>query len=415
MNYTITTIPNQFSLAKEPCWVRLTSTLADPENYNLNVVLKIELKLDSEAAYSTFYAEAAANKAGLVEFYLTPVINEFLGDVFTKPDLAESSTQYRHVADAVVFMKLEVTEYVAGQIYLEAGNLYYGLDDENVVFTIYHGGLTQAKRSGGINYFNWKIGHTLLPFQTWENSKRITDLSMPQPLYFFRHKGAVGKYSINLKVYGPESASLPLWANTSIAISAPSTQGLPILINASCQSLDIATAIGANDIADVHHYTVQIFDDGTAVSEVITFYIDHKYYSNKAYLVYQNGICGFDSFRFTGHQLSRAEYTRNISAMGINYQQPVDGLRRTFFTAETEIIKYSTQYLSKQQIQQLREIMISPRIYLCRDGYMNLIEPTERTKDFSDTLKQLQSGTIEFRMCETNNVWMPDNSYTSPS
>ena len=144
---------------------------------------------------------------------------------------------------------------------------------------------------------------------------------------------------------------------------------------------------------------------------MITFYIDRKYYSNVNYIVYQNGIGGYECLRLTGNEISRAEYERSVSAMSRNVTQPVDGLRKTFSTSEREIIKISTQYFGIEQMQQLREVMLSPRTYLVRDNYLHPIEPVEKNKDFTDTMKQLQSNTIEFRFCEDNSVWMPSNSF----
>lgn len=414
MYFDITKTPKKLNLAKEPAWLVLQFNDSAPATHDLRIVLQIYMKLDSEGSYTVYYAEAVGNDSGLVKFNLTPLVDEYLGNSFT--EITPFGTSYHSmVSDATVWMLIKATEFVDGiltDVYpVIMSDEEYPFDD----FLFYHGGLTHNKRSTGIDYFDWKASKApLRPFNSWRENKRITDLFAPQPLYYTRH-GRTGKMHILIKVYGPYSSGYPLWVNIKPELFDGSSDCyLPFAINASWSALDIAALVTAasRDPLQVSHYTIQIADESfTGISELITFYIDRKYYSNVNYIVYQNGIGGYECLRLTGNEISRAEYERSVSAMSRNVTQPVDGLRKTFSTSEREIIKISTQYFGIEQMQQLREVMLSPRTYLVRDNYLHPIEPVEKNKDFTDTMKQLQSNTIEFRFCEDNSVWMPSNSF----
>lgn len=399
--YSVRSYPYKLNLSKEPCWIRFQYGYS-PLPSETRIVLNVNVKwspTDDLLGYKTFTFEAFGDASGTVSFNLTPFIDEYLGNRFDLPHPPGAFSLWWSFF-SYLSVNIDVQEYADG-VLLSSYNLRTAIPGFVGDFYFYNGGLTIENRPTA-NYFGWKNAKSpLLPFHTW-HKKRITRKRQPQYLTYSRQDGSLYLAEVRIQYYGHSPGGT--FSTSSYVTPSPGTEYIPTHID-----------VGYYYPGDpVDYYTVQLFDMITEdpISERVTYYMDYKYYNDIKYILYQNGIGGWETFCFKGNTIIKTDTQRSSSLMAASPTQTADGLRKTHFLAETEIIRFNTQYMLDTEQLQLREIMLSPRIYLIQGAQFLPIEPTENAKDWVDTGKFMQSGYLEFRKCYRNEVYMPPNCYT---
>ena len=194
-------------------------------------------------------------------------------------------------------------------------------------------------------------------FLTWHPVIKRTSRTNHENLYFFSQYSDVTAYHVK--------------------IFATKTNGSTVLLELQHQHysiqyfvLEIMFGYGQINIESLAGGVVKSWavwienQSGTPISEVRIFNIDEKYYEYSREFVFKNSFGVFDFYRFTGAQEKNLEYEREIisvdrSEVETYYNAP----QRAVKILESQTFKASSGWISKTELDYLREFMLSMEIY----------------------------------------------------
>lgn len=219
------------------------------------------------------------------------------------------------------------------------------------------------------NYF------ILLDFKFLTNRPRTKTVAPNQPewLYFYLRDGA---NDLKLRVVSKRHGFADQTDN--ISLGGAITQGLWSK-GIGHDQLDLETLVGPG----VYQYTVQIFDDTTALSEVMTQVVDCMGRANELYVLFRGYLGAMETLRCHG------EIVRGLEASAIDAQKPdpaftgaSGGEFQQFGSVARNTVNVTTGYLDQEMIEWLRELAASDEVFVLEGD--TWVRYTLNKEDLSD-------------------------------
>ncbi len=171
---------------------------------------------------------------------------------------------------------------------------------------------------------------------------------------------------------------------------------------------------------DVKSFTIEIRtnEDDLQTVAPLTFYMDYRKYYDYTYLIYTNSLGGKDTIAILGEIESLAEYT----TIGAQKIPPPSGFENALlvphsFTAvntETEKFNGNTNFLRKDALQRLRDLLLSRVVHEIKGFEIEKWDPefisvivNKKTVRFYSNRERLFGMAIEWQNAFVNNYYTP--------
>lgn len=356
-------------------------------------------------------AQLYSTDDGIAFFDLAGLLDEAMANEYTPPSAI--GTGVTIVAAAPMFFDVVAYLYVDDVItdVVNLSQVFSGMD----WWQAYKGGLAN-EALGTLNYwqdvFHVDDPDQTRPFLTWQHPNRLVDKNELLPLYYLNHDLDGERADVRLEVYeeaGLITSVLAMW-------SVNLTPGEIIQLYAGWEGITMQyylDLVGFTGTVKYWRISLENHGTGARISNYHYFYLDNNYRRDTLYLSYQNSLNGFDDIRFCGEQVKKSKFDREQSVHNQVQEgaSPVmDHITRTYHASEQHGRKISTGYLTRFQADQLRELLMSVRIYEKVGTRMLPIVFTDKTKDLLKTSDYLNGVTLEYEYAWTNEVFTPNSS-----
>lgn len=407
MAVTISIYPSQYNLSKDPILFRGNTNVDQTlHTVKIRIYLSFVSAPTSYTGLGNFVFEETPDASGNFQINFSGLIDEWLLNKFNKPD--ESAFLISVCANDYAYFIVDWEEYTDG-VETDAGVL----NDENNGGNVYY-----AIQAGTPKYFDklqtfrtWFDSKApLVPFQTFQPRFRVVDKHMPTFLYFFNTLNPGEIIYGFFKLYYKGTL---LFNFNRYTLSLPNRPNRLYMVPTGFTQLDLEGLIsGVGYTGAYDRYTVELkrLSDSATITEQVTYYLDPKYYDNKAYIYYQNGISGFDEVRLTGEVITKADHERYNGYLAESISNYVEGAEQVYANREQLMRKVNVQHLGPAAGDRLRELANSPRIFIYENEQMIPIVLTEKTKEYINTGKFMHSTSFEFRYAYKDKVYWPSNA-----
>lgn len=415
MAMTYHLIPRVLLFTKQPTGIVIETNL-DPTATRIDITIDMSLTGSfGTGEFTSVTISEIPDADGIAKFDLQGILDEFMNNEWDGP--TEGYGGAFENTNCPVHVLVSVFEMQGTAV--QSSDLFNDVNNAGDPYLALQGGIDRrhAVRFNQ-DYFAINEGNR---FHSWKGLYRVFDKQSRNFLYFF-NRAYDGDIEMRIQLYDDNDGliSASLIATTFVAKKlyhfAPTYQFIQTIF-----------AIGDA----FKYFTFDLLDAiGDPISESITFYYDKKYYRNKLYLFYQNSLNAFEDVRFTGERITGGEYERQVAQMSGDIVIPTGvghyiaythegGSRKTIDAREYLTTKVFTNYLSEAQISNLRELLISPRIFINEDDLSltpenwthRQVELTEKTKALISSADYEKGIQLEFRDVESNRVWTPLSFY----
>lgn len=192
-------------------------------------------------------------------------------------------------------------------------------------------------------------------FLTWERGKRSIRPEQQVYLYFLLNH-SVTPEKLNVMLAINEGVSEVIFGDIEVA-GGFSVYCIPVGIE----------ALGLDAIATVvETYKVWVADEnGERISEIQEFLVDGSYERNERYIIYNNGLGGFDTLLCRGASTETLSVVREESERYLPFLSSATYSERVVneVTGEREL-RVSFGKISTDELDKLRELMFAREIYL---------------------------------------------------
>jgi Fibronectin type III domain len=164
----------------------------------------------------------------------------------------------------------------------------------------------------------------------------------------------------------------------------------------------------------VHYYTIQVFADATAISELVTWYMDHSKPGYETFhLNYFNSIGGFDSMPILGDHTQTV--TRDFDLVDTNTSR--SNFNGLFVPAMSRMNRVSEQLTYKANIgvtaswtlhDLRRELFLSKEIYTRKKNRWWPVNVLDKSPDFGPVNAQIKEVGIEWAYAFNNTHYTPE-------
>jgi hypothetical protein len=152
--------------------------------------------------------------------------------------------------------------------------------------------------------------------------------------------------------------------------------------------LELLVGAGHLELSDtVVRWSVVLTDpENAAVSDTFEFVIDSKAYTQQRWFLFRNSFFAYELFRSTGITETTLEYDREQEDLAIEAEESSFNAPVTqFYARETQKVKASSGWVSKEMKNFLREFMLSNEIYEIIDGkFYPVVITSKKTSLFKD-------------------------------
>jgi len=227
-------------------------------------------------------------------------------------------------------------------------------------------------------------------------------------LFFLNHTGGqVNQMDLHAKVYFTDGSDSGDYS-TSVATSDIGYEGCVFCFPAGYTQLGIATAAPAKTVS---YYELWIEDhsDGSEISARYKFNVDHTYHRNARHYIYANSMGGMDSLMAIG--IADKEYSIEMEeALKLTpyWYTARQGTRKNFMIRETQTIKARTGYLDEDEMEFLREFLLSEKKYEIINAHLQEILVNAKTKVSYGENDNLRALAFEYNYNFTNRVFTPE-------
>lgn len=399
---TITITPSAYSLSKDPILIAGNSAI-DQSAHKARMRLHLYFGSDlvTPIAGLGVVLELTPDADGTFVFNLSGLIDEYLGNNFDAP--THQITTLGVCNNSLTYFGFDVEEY-EDDVLIDSKVIQDDYNSSNYYIAFQAG--TPVEFLGMTSYMTWRALRSYRPWQTWRTTQ-VVDTEMPVWAYYLYNSNSPLNMRCRVTLYVGGVAIL----NYGVYATLLFTRGL-YQINCGYAQLGIQAAldgIGPGLVCD--KYDVDITDiSANPTASKLTFVLNHNHYINKNYLYWQNGIGGFDQIMLTGQEVTKADYERTTGALAWSIDNGTEGLVQTYGNRETYGKKVHTGILSPVQIDALRGLLNSPRIYHFDGSRYRPIQLTEKSKEIIKSGEFLHHTTIEWRYAYKNKTYWPANA-----
>jgi|GEM_PF-3976777 len=200
------------------------------------------------------------------------------------------------------------------------------------------------------NVFITEVLQVTKMFLTWQPAEKLIQPEQPEYLYFLTNFPGLTSLSLKVK-YG---------TNT---VETKATAG-GVQVNSIYRC-----AVGYTQLAlpaGVKSYEVWLENQsGIAVSEIRTYKIDTRHRRNVKYILFQNGLGGFDTLCFTGRsQRTLSTKSESVQRFLPQHYTISDGEFEVTEVSGENTLEVSTGYISRKYYSYLQDLFLSEQIFL---------------------------------------------------
>lgn len=226
-------------------------------------------------------------------------------------------------------------------------------------------------------------------------------------LYFLNHSGGdIAQINLKAKIYytdGTNSGEISPGISTAATAVAWSVWAFP----AGYGQL----GIGDEDpTRTVLYYEVWLENNagGAEISKHHTFNVDHKTYRNERHYLYANSLGGVDSFYAHGVAAKEFEVESDEAAKLKQYWYTADeGMRKGFGHVEQQVIKAQTGYITADELEYLRDFVLSPcKLEIINAHHLEILL-NKKTKVKYGENDNLRALAFEYNYNFTSEVYTP--------
>lgn len=194
------------------------------------------------------------------------------------------------------------------------------------------------------------------PFLTWKPLSSLMGPSQHEFLTFLNFDSGKNKLRLDFEItYVDGSTQDGYFADYS------SGKGKIHRVNVGLAALDLANLDPYRTIA---YYEVWLSNSGNRASEKRRYVVDYKSYPATRYLLFVNSLGGLDTVRFVGSGEFTADYKRETTDLYQGRYDPRYGDMRTVYAVESAGGKINTGYISRAEVQWLRDLFLSRQVFL---------------------------------------------------
>jgi hypothetical protein len=321
-------------------------------------------------------------------FYLT-TLNEVF--IFSYVDLVK---KYRVLAGY----------HVPGLVYVSLYDVYHwaiagGLSREALVVWNQNG--------GGF----WNDENNKKRFLSWQPTTKKTSRCSHESLYFFSQYSDVTRYKVMIKAFAANGDSQQF----ELANLACSVQYIVLELMVGYTQIDIESHINDQPVV---RWKVWLEDQNERkISEERTFEIDEKFYEFPREFVFRNSFWVFDYFRFTGKIEKNLTHDRESIQVDRNELETYyNSSERQTKIVEQQTYKGSSGWISRQMLDYLRELMISPEIYeIINENPWRVNIITKKTSKYYKDGEYLYNVEIEYQRAYTDTLYSGQDGLSRPT
>jgi hypothetical protein len=409
-----TNLPGVVNWSKNPVPVELHTDL-DVVNTAVRIRILVWLYDLADTNFAAFILEESPDADGNVTFDLSGVLDDAMRNEWqTVKDFDD--LHLIHAIDGApikIYLNYQEMQDGAEVSYEDLSALI--VEDDPAWIYVYQGGLPALSIMAGEDYwtstFDLATIPEMNPFLTWNTLPRTVDKNQLLPFHYLLTQDVAGAY-LRFKFY---MYDLEIGSFDATATGAHSKwrilcmcAGLFPYIESG--DLDLSTIETGDNI--ITGWTVQLSTTGDDyISPVMTFELDRYYHRNKNYFIFQNSLNGFDDVRFIGEtEIGIANDRNGSSFASLSETVPPSGIRAMVSTAEQYSIKVNTGSLTKSEVDKLRELLLSARIYKYNPVHEEAVqfipvEITEKSRTLIKSSDYLNNQTIEFVNQWKDGVW----------
>lgn len=317
---------------------------------DLKVLLDVYLEevYSSDSFRKVAPLEGRPDESSKVRFDISRVLQGFL-----EPDIPAFGATT--IAQASKFLKRYILRYT--EHYDSAPHAYkrYPINQTDSLQAL-QGRLRFADFPG--NTFNADLSGNPNKFLT--NMPRKVRVTTTQQNFLFYFVPVANALQLKAKIYYTDSTS----RTETILTAAIGTYDEKVAILPTGYT---QLGIGGFDASKiVKKYEVWVaFDSSPQLSEVVTYELDHRYYANNRYLLFQNRKGGFDSVWLSGLGEMASELEAEDVDKVLPFDYPKTEHGHLFYNRmERDGWKVNTGHKTRAEVRWLKELMNSSYIYL---------------------------------------------------
>lgn len=256
----------------------------------------------------------------------------------------------------------------------------YGTPPAEQSFTIVaenyviNGGLSYEEYAEN-NFFNSYFTR-VLPFLTWQPTRKRVFLDQPEFLYFIVPFSGTTTFKLRIKIHYKNGSEF-----THTKFSQGSLNKYEVYcIPAGYNQLGIADYKSG---LEVLWYELNVIDQNSnALSEVRRYDIEQGHYPYRRYFLYQNSLGGSDTIVCVGQASSSLRTKDSEASRTLAHDYDIkDGEELVVSKVGESRLDLSTGFKSKEYIERAQDFVISKEVYLMANNRYVPVKVTSRYKD----------------------------------
>ncbi|MFH0756918.1 MAG: hypothetical protein V2B15_06510 [Bacteroidota bacterium] len=209
----------------------------------------------------------------------------------------------------------------------------------------------------------WDIIQAQMFFLTNAPRVKTTDPWASERLFYIVSQGSSAKMDLNIKITYTDSTTKEIVRESTGSIAVYDVYE----IITSFSTLGIHFLDPSKTI---EKYEIWLTDNSSAIiSEVYTYLVDHNRHDNSRYFLFSNGYKMIEGARFTG--MSKTEAKSEYMSLSVNLEKDYgvkDPSASKSDIRETEYREVSSEWLTSEEINWLREMVLSREVYEIVNG-----------------------------------------------
>jgi len=239
-----------------------------------------------------------------------------------------------------------------------------------------------------------------MPFLTWKPTTVMVSKTQPEYLTIIRivsSRGTPEAVVIHTEIYYSDGTFYN-GILTEINITTYNTYMLAV----GYEALGIGLP---NPSKKVVYYTIWVKKDNSQITQKRTYYIDENIHLSETYILFSNSLGGFDTVRMFGATEFISDYKKSSTEIANGIYEK-SGTRKTIEIEEQAGKKLSTGFISRKEVQWLRDLFLSKNVYIVEEGKLVPIEITTKKLSMPE-MNDVNAINIEYDYKFTSNVYTP--------
>jgi hypothetical protein len=392
---TIDHQPQALVTSKNPIPVRLTSDQTTQPNHRF--VAGLEMVSASRTVFLSLL-EFAMNTH--CRFNFQALIDALLDEqTFPLPDIQSTETPgtFTNITSAVLLQwKTEIYEAYGDPAI-----------PEGTAVNIPNTGYNTAWR-GGFSYpywpeekyaYDWYLGTAATLFWSWKPKVSLIGKNQLEYLTYLLYGPAIN-IAVAVQIYYTDGTTSGAFNFSDFAAPANSVQRF------ACGPAQLGLYAIA-PAKTIESYEIWLISGASVITEKRKYILDWKKYPGERFLFFRNSLSGFDTVRFVGKGEFVADYKRESAGIDQGIYNNKAGHSKVISNEEQAGLKINTGYISRRDLQWLRDLFLSKEVYMLEKGLLVPVGIVSK-KLLNPEESDVNVATVEIENRYTNQVFTPE-------